>query len=207
MISQMTARSLRFVACLAIATAALGAQARPGATPAQRAQWLEMFARGYYPGRSGQIFVVAREGHFVIYHDPLYGFMHGSPWEYDTHIPLVFYGRPFIKPGKWKELARQQDVAPTLGALIGAAPAASMNGRVLKTALATTTERPRLVVLIVLDAMRADYLTRYAAIMPALTAHARGGIVVHRNPHQLPPHRHQRGPRDDRDRHRSALSW
>jgi Type I phosphodiesterase / nucleotide pyrophosphatase len=169
MISQMTVRGLRLAACLVVATAALGAQARPAATPAQRAQWLEMFARGYYPGRSGQIFVVAREGQFVIYHDPLYGFMHGSPWEYDTHIPLVLYGKPFVKQGKWKEPARQQDVAPTLGALIGATPSASMNGRVLKPALAATADRPRLVVLVVLDSMRADYLTRYAAIMPTLT--------------------------------------
>ena len=33
--------------------------------------------------------------------DPLYRFMHGSPWEYDTHIPVLLYGAPFVKPGQY----------------------------------------------------------------------------------------------------------
>ena len=66
------------------------------ATPL-RQQWLDMFARGYFPGRSGQVFVVPKQGRFVTSHDPLYTFMHGSPWEYDTHIPLLLYGAPFVK--------------------------------------------------------------------------------------------------------------
>ena len=65
----------------------------------QREQWLEMFARGYFPGRSGQIFVVPREGEVITERDPLYRFMHGSPWDYDTHIPILFYGAPFIRQG------------------------------------------------------------------------------------------------------------
>ena len=60
-----------------------------------------MFARGYFPGRSGQVFLVPKQGRFVTSHDPLYPFMHGSPWDYDTHIPLLlsydFRERP--KPG------------------------------------------------------------------------------------------------------------
>ena len=56
-----------------------------------RQQWLDQFARGYFPGRSGQVFLVPREGHFVVDRNPLYTFMHGSPWDYDTHIPLLFY--------------------------------------------------------------------------------------------------------------------
>ena len=38
-----------------------------------------MFARGYFPGRSGQVFVVPNEGDIVTQRDPLYVFMHGSP--------------------------------------------------------------------------------------------------------------------------------
>ena len=70
----------------------------PGASGRQ--QWLEMFARGYFPGRSGQIFVIPREGDVITDRDPLYGFMHGSPWEYDVHIPLLLHGAPFVKPGE-----------------------------------------------------------------------------------------------------------
>jgi hypothetical protein len=73
-------------------------------TPASstlRQQWLDMFARGYFPGRSGQVFVVPKQTWFVTSRDPLYRFMHGSPWEYDTHIPLLLYGKPFIKTGQF----------------------------------------------------------------------------------------------------------
>ena len=104
--------------------AAAPAEPRASAAPAGslRERWLEMFARGYFPGRSGQIFVVPREGEVITERDPLYKFMHGSPWDYDTHIPLLFYGAPFIRQGQWRDAVSQQDIAPTLGALIGAAP-------------------------------------------------------------------------------------
>jgi arylsulfatase A-like enzyme len=133
-----------------------------------------MFARGYFPGRSGQIFVVPREGDIITDHDPLYGFMHGSPWAYDIHIPLLLHGAPFIKPGIYDAPAIQQDVAPTLAALIGAAAPASMTGRVLAEAI-QPGRRPRIVVLVVLDAMRVDYFDRYAAQMPTLSRLRREG--------------------------------
>src|SRR6478609_7442276 len=88
----------------------------------QRDIWLRQFARGYFPGRSGQLFMVSREGEFTVDRNPLYAFMHGSPWPYDTHIPLLLYGPPFIKTLVWNERVSQQDVAPTLAALLGTAP-------------------------------------------------------------------------------------
>ena len=139
-----------------------------------RQQWLEMFARGYFPGRSGQIFVIPREGDVITDRDPLYGFMHGSPWEYDVHIPLLLHGAPFVKPGEHREPAVQQDVAPTLAALIGAPPPATMTGRVLREGIDTTT-RPRVVVLLVLDGMRADFFDQYADAMPTLSRLRREG--------------------------------
>src|SRR5262245_51805369 len=96
-----------------------------------RAQWLEMFARAYFPGRSGQVLVVPKEGRYVVSRDPLYFFEHGSPWEYDTHIPLLLYGGPFVRPGQYNEPAIQQDVTATLGAIIGASPLPTYTGRVL----------------------------------------------------------------------------
>ena len=64
-----------------------------------REVWLDQFARGYFPGRSGQLFLVPREGDFVVDRNPLYAFMHGSPWDYDTHIPLLFHGRALHQTG------------------------------------------------------------------------------------------------------------
>jgi hypothetical protein len=73
------------------------------ASPSQRQQWLDMFARSYFPGRSGQVFVVPKQGWFVTSRDPLYHFMHGSPWDYDVRIPILFYGAPFVKAGSFTD--------------------------------------------------------------------------------------------------------
>lgn len=140
-----------------------------------RQQWLDMFARGYFPGRSGQVFLVPREGDFITERDPLYVFMHGSPWEYDTRIPLLFYGAPFVKTGAWTEAASQQDIAPTVGALIGAPALPTYTGRPLANAMATGMGRPRIVSVIVLDAMRADYFDKHASLMPTLSRMRREG--------------------------------
>jgi Type I phosphodiesterase / nucleotide pyrophosphatase len=143
--------------------------------PTLRDRWLGMFARGYFPGRSGQIFVVPREGEVITERDPLYMFMHGSPWEYDTHIPLFFFGAPFVRQGQWKDAVSQQDIAPTLGALIGAPAPASYTGHVLSNVMASGASRPRVAVVLVLDAMRADYFDRFGDVMPTLMRMRREG--------------------------------
>ena len=128
-----------------------------------------MFARGYFPGRSGQVFVVPKQGWFVTSRDPLYAFMHGSPWDYDTHIPLLFHGAPFVKSGVYRGAAQQQDVAPTIAALIGAPAMPTYTGRVLADAITPGSSAPRVVSIIVLDAMRADFFDKYASSMPTLS--------------------------------------
>ena len=53
-------------------------------TLATRQRFLEMFARAYFPGRTGQLLIVPREGDFITRPDVAY--MHGSPWTYDAII-------------------------------------------------------------------------------------------------------------------------
>ena len=142
---------------------------RAAASVSQRQQWLDMFARAYFPGRSGQVYVVPKQGWFVTSRDPLYYFMHGSPWEYDVRIPILFYGSPFVKGGSYAVPAKQQDIAPTIGAMIGASPLPTYTGRALTEAIAAGNGRPRVVTVLVLDAMRADYFDKYASAMPTLT--------------------------------------
>lgn len=127
-----------------------------------------MFARGYFPGRSGQIFLVPRQGDVITDRGDLYGFMHGSPWDYDVHIPLLLHGPGLVVGGVFGEATAQQDIAPTLAAFIGATPPATTTGRVLREAIRPGA-RPRVVVLLVLDGMRADYFDTYAAVLPTLT--------------------------------------
>jgi hypothetical protein len=135
-----------------------------------------MFARSYVPGRSGQIFVVAEEGNYFLSRpDDVYRFMHGSPWKYDVEIPLLFHGEPFVRSGEYRVLARQQDVAPTLAALIGLPPPSTMNGRVLTEAVSGDAARPRAVLLAVLDGLGTGNFERLLPELPTLSRLRREG--------------------------------
>lgn len=59
---------------------------------------------------------------------------HGSPYDYDAHVPLLFYGAPF-KPGKYPERALVADMAPTLARVVGVKPLERTDGVVLRAAL------------------------------------------------------------------------
>jgi hypothetical protein len=163
-------------ACASTAPAGRPGPGGPGAsTTPSRAAWLDMFARGYFPGRSGQVFYVPRDGDFVVDPNPLYAFMHGSSWGYDAHIPLLFHGPGIIRQGSWSTPVAQQDVAPTLAAVLGIAPPATTTGRILQEALLASRDRPRIVSLFVLDGVRADYFDTLAEVMPTLTRLRREG--------------------------------
>jgi hypothetical protein len=136
--------------------------------PATRERFLEMFARAYFPGRTGQLLIVPREGDIITRPDPDVPYMHGSPWAYDVSIPLMFVG-PAVNAGSYSMPAAQQDVAPTLAAALGVRMPPTATGQVLPV-LRTGLAQPRVVMLLVLDGMRRDYFDRYAASMPTLTA-------------------------------------
>ena len=139
-------------------------QARP--IDGRRAQFLEMFARAYFPGRTGQILVVPREGDIITRPEADITYMHGSPWDYDTAIPLMFVG-PNALTGVYTKPATQQDIAVTIAAVLGATMPPTATGRVLPV-IKRTASPPRAVLLVVLDGMRRDYLDRYASDMPTL---------------------------------------
>jgi hypothetical protein len=154
------------------------AGAPAAAAPARRdarAAWLDGFARGYFPGRSGQLFLIPREGEFLVDDDPLYAFMHGSPWAYDTHVPLLLYGPPFVKPMVSADRVSQQDLVPTLAALLGTSPPDTAVGRPLTPALAAGAARPRVIMLLVMDGGRADYFDTYRDVLPTLSRLRAGG--------------------------------
>ncbi len=135
---------------------------------AARQGFLEMFARAYFPGRTGQLLIVPREGDFITRPDPDVAYMHGSPWTYDVSIPLMFAG-PAVRTEVYSMPASQQDVAPTLAAALGVQMPRTATGRVLPI-LRTGTPPPRAVMLLVLDGMRRDYFDRYAGSMPTLAS-------------------------------------
>jgi len=59
---------------------------------------------------------------------------HGTPHDYDAHVPVLFYGAPF-KPGRYDEFARVVDMAPTLAAVLKTQPLEKLDGHVLQSAL------------------------------------------------------------------------
>lgn len=72
---------------------------------------------GYNQKRSGDILIVLKPG-TISY--PKTGSTHGSPQIYDTHVPLLFYGKG-IKKGHTVERTEIPDIAPTIAALLGIA--------------------------------------------------------------------------------------
>ena len=66
---------------------------------------------------------------------PSRGTDHASPYNYDTHVPLAFYGLPF-QPGTYRTSAEPVDLAATLASLLGINAPTHSVGRVLTEALA-----------------------------------------------------------------------
>jgi arylsulfatase A-like enzyme len=61
---------------------------------------------------------------------------HASPWRYDTHVPLAFYGLAF-QTGTYRSHSEPVDLATTLASLLGINPPTAAVGRVLTEALGT----------------------------------------------------------------------
>jgi predicted AlkP superfamily pyrophosphatase or phosphodiesterase len=72
---------------------------------------------GYNQERSGDVLYVLKPG-FTNY--TLTGSTHGSPQIYDTHVPLLFYGKG-IRNGHTARRTEIPDIAPTLATLLGIA--------------------------------------------------------------------------------------
>jgi arylsulfatase A-like enzyme len=62
------------------------------------------------------------------------GTTHFSPWSYDRHVPLAFYGAPF-KPGEYHQLVAPVDLAVTFASLAGVNRPSAAVGRVLTEAI------------------------------------------------------------------------
>jgi hypothetical protein len=89
----------------------------------QQASWpdtpaLTFVRNDFDPERSGDAFVIPRWGVMSSY-NPGRGAMHGTHYEYDIHVPLVFWGA--VKAGGSDEASAPYDLAPTLGAWLGVA--------------------------------------------------------------------------------------
>jgi hypothetical protein len=88
----------------------------------KRAEWpsddpaVEFAANDFDPERSGDALLVPRP--YVLMHwDPARGSGHGSHYDYDTNVPLVFWGGPFRAASSSSDTT-PYDLAPTLAGLL-----------------------------------------------------------------------------------------
>jgi len=86
--------------------------------------------------RSGEIFIVFEPNWFINDFDGLtVASTHGSPWAYDTYVPVVFAGAG-LTPAVVDRRVHTVDVAPTLSAFLGMKPPSGSDGEPLVEVLA-----------------------------------------------------------------------
>jgi hypothetical protein len=94
--------------------------------------------RGFNAQRSGDLEIVL-EPYWL---RSTTGTTHGTPYNYDSHIPMVLMG-PRIKPGSYSDHVALNDLAPTITTILGVDPPSGSSGRVLTEALVSAAAAPR----------------------------------------------------------------
>ena len=113
-----------------VATAVSSTALRRGGLP--DTELMRAIVRNHHPKRSGDVYVVFEPNRFINDFDGLeVAATHGSPWSYDTYVPIVFAGG-----GLEAQVVRRRvhtvDIAPTLSVLSGVKPPSGSVGRVLE---------------------------------------------------------------------------
>ncbi len=92
--------------------------------------------RNFHPKRSGDIYLVFEPNVFINDFDGLtVASTHGSPWRYDTFVPVIFAGAG-LQATDWSvDPVTPYDIAPTLAAYLGVKPPSGAIGTPLPEVL------------------------------------------------------------------------
>ncbi|KPK52807.1 MAG: alkaline phosphatase [Thiotrichales bacterium SG8_50] len=91
--------------------------------------------RNFHTKRSGDIYLVFEPNVFINDFDGLtVASHHGSPWRYDTYVPVMFAGAG-LQPKTISRLITPYDIAPTLSAYLGVKPPSAAIGNPLPEVL------------------------------------------------------------------------
>ncbi len=82
--------------------------------------------RGYHQARSGDVLFILESG--WIPKEETKGTTHGSPYHYDTHVPLLWYGFGITK-GETNDEIIIPDIAATIAALLNIQPPSACTGK------------------------------------------------------------------------------
>ncbi|HEY6572622.1 MAG TPA: alkaline phosphatase family protein, partial [Candidatus Eisenbacteria bacterium] len=91
-----------------------------------RNPWTSRLLAGFHPERSGDVEILL-EPYWIGQET---GTSHGTPYSYDTHIPLVFMG-PGVRPGRYDAAVAMNDIAATLATVLDVETPSGSSGRVL----------------------------------------------------------------------------
>lgn len=83
-------------------------------------EWQDMVRRGYHPDESGDIMYILNPGYLAKSSDTEVsrrGTSHGSAYSYDTHVPLLWYGKNIPDQEVFNEI-KITDITPTLSHLL-----------------------------------------------------------------------------------------
>ena len=83
---------------------------------------------GFNARRSGDVMIFQEAFKYLT--DSMITATHGSPYTYDTHVPLIIMGGG-VTPGRHTQAAAPSDIAPTLAVLLRVTPPSNATGRVL----------------------------------------------------------------------------
>jgi hypothetical protein len=100
--------------------------------------WLRRFRNSFHAVRSGDV-MLAYGPEYVEDYGLGRGISYGSLYNYDTRVPLIFYGAPF-ETQEFETTVESIDLAPTLARAAGTAWPSSATGRVLGEALVSPAE-------------------------------------------------------------------
>lgn len=93
----------------------------------------KLMQRAWQRQISGDILLVTKP--YWHFSSGTHGTSHGTPYNYDTNVPLMLMGQRWIKPGSYGQYAEIVDIAPTLAHLLRIRPPAAAEGRVLTEVL------------------------------------------------------------------------
>jgi predicted AlkP superfamily pyrophosphatase or phosphodiesterase len=124
MIEQAIASALTDIKGIALAVAGSSLATQKGGSLQKSVR------RNNHISRSGNIYVIQDPYWFLFEKGPI-AVMHGSPWRYDTHVPIIFAG-PGIDAQTVHRLVHPVDVAPTVATFMGMTPPAAAQGSPLK---------------------------------------------------------------------------
>ncbi len=88
----------------------------------------ERMRRSVYPGRTGDILIAFRPDRVPSTPGPAYVSTHGSPWDYDRRVPILFWWKGATPHERVLPLDTV-DIAPTIAAATGVKAPADLDGR------------------------------------------------------------------------------